>query len=722
MSEAADLDRLAALAGIEAEYWDIWGNHHKIGDRAKRRILGSLGVPADTKAEIAASLKRLDEDPWRRPLPPVVIVQAGMPLRVPVMLRPPESRGRLTVQIVQENGTSHVIPFRPAEQQPASRRTVAGAEVARYEIPVPVTLPLGYHAFRILELGNQTSGCRIIVAPGQCYLPAPLDSGGRVWGLSAQLYSLRRDDNWGIGDFTDLENLVQVSARLGARVIGLNPLHALFSQEPERASPYSPSSRIFLNPIYLDVTAIPGFAECQPAQAALKKAEADLEACRQGDIVDYPRVLALKVSILEPLFRHFRERNADDDAIAQFERFRKAGGEPLRRFALFEALSEKFPRTPWQWWPESLRNPTSPDVETFAQDNKDRVDFFCFLQWQSDRQLAAAQRRAKELGLGIGLYRDLAVGCAMDSADAWCEQDCIVQSAKIGCPPDPFNMLGQDWGVPPLHPLSLREEGYEPFIAILRANMRHAGAIRIDHVMGLLHLFWIPIDGKPADGAYVQYPFEELLAVLALESTRNRCLIIGEDLGTVPPGFRERMTAMNVLSYRVLYFEKDGPRFKKPTDYPDLALACVTTHDLPTLVGFWKGADIDIKHRLKLYPSAEAEQGERQSRLDDRKALLQALASERLLPAGLHPEKLDGQPMTAPLAAALHEYLARSPSRILLVQVDDLAEELDQINLPGTVDERPNWRRKLSLSVSGLASSPVAAALGSGLATRSLGS
>jgi 4-alpha-glucanotransferase len=301
--------------------------------------------------------------------------------------------------------------------------------------------------------------------------------------------------------------------------------------------------------------------------------------------------------------------------------------------------------------------------------------------------------------MAVGLYVDLAVGAAREGADAWGNPEVIVQQAKVGCPPDPFNMLGQDWAIPPLHPHLLRERAYQPFIAMLRANMRHAGALRIDHVMGLMHLFWIPADGTPAHGAYVQYPFEDLLALVALESQRAQCLVVGEDLGTVPDGFRERMAEANILSYRVLYFERAGDRYKRPGEYPALALACVSTHDLATLWGYWQGADIHLKQSLDQYPSAKAVEVEKGARVHDRYLLLKALAAEGLLPAGRDPDNVDGLPMDSRLAAALHTYLARSPAQILLVQIDDLMEEEEQINLPGTDTERPNWRRKLSKPV-----------------------
>ncbi|HYN38184.1 MAG TPA: 4-alpha-glucanotransferase [Rhodospirillales bacterium] len=722
MSNGASLGRLTELAGIGTEYWDIWGNHHQVPDPARRSILGALGLPAGDEAQIVASIDLLQAAEWRRWLPPVAIAYENEPAELLMVLPADRAEWPVVLQVTTEAGERIEVVFRPTDTMIAERRGAEGGEVRRYRVPLPSPLPCGYHTVFAEARPDETA--RLIVAPRRCWLPAELESGGRTWGLSAQLYTLRRPGNWGIGDFTDLRELVDAAADLGASVIGLNPLHVLFLARPEEASPYSPSSRLFLNPLYIDAEAIEEFAVCPEAQAVLREHQGELAACRDGGAVAYRRIKPIKLAVLERIFACFvAARGGSDSATAErqreFDRFRSEQGAALHRYALFEALTEELEGKPWPQWPEGFRRPDTPAVAGFAHTHAARVEFFEFLQWQADRQLASAQARAVERGLPIGIYRDLAVGADRAGADAWSDQEVIVQEAKVGCPPDPFNMLGQDWGIPPLHPLTMRAQGYAPFIAMLRANMRHAGGLRIDHVMGLKHLFWIPATGSPADGAYVKYPFEELLAVLALESQRHRCLVVGEDLGTVPEGFRETMAAANVLSYRVLYFEKDGDRFRRPDEYPDLALACVTTHDLATIEGFWRGADIDLKQRLALYPSVDAEQGERGARVHDRWLLLQALRGQGLLPNGIDPDNIDGSPMSAQLIAAMHAYLARSPAQILLVQIDDLMRETDQINLPGTVFERPNWRRRLSMRVGELLSAPVVQALQPALADRS---
>ena len=718
MTASPVLDRLADLAGVEPEYWDIWGNHHPIAPENKRRLLGTLGCPAEDDAAAGAGVAGLDEREWLRPLPPVRILRTNEPATAILTLPAADGRQRIGATLLEESGTYHEFSYCPAATDLIEVRTVGGHEHRRYRMPIPVELPLGYHTLRLDGAGGHHM--RLVVAPAACYLPTPIAAGRRQWGLSAQLYALRSATDWGMGDFTGLKTLVDAAAALGASVIGLNPLHALFLQEADRASPYSPSSRLFLNPLYIDVEAVPELSASASARALITRHQAELDTLRAQASIDYEAVSRLKVAVLEAIFTTFRGRSGAAGVRAEaFQRFCAEQGEPLARFVTFEALAEQFPGVSWQEWPEPFRRPDSAEVEQFCQTHGERIAFHQFLQWLADEQLAAAQARARALGLSIGLYRDLAVGCARDSADAWSAQDVIVQSAKIGCPPDPFNMLGQDWGVPPLHPHTLREQAYEPFVQIIRANMRHAGALRIDHVMGLFHLFWMPADVTPKDGAYIKYPFEDLLAVLALESQRERCVVIGEDLGTVPAGFRERMAAANVLSYRVLYFEKDGDRFKGPSEYPKLALACATTHDLATLTGFWQEADIDLKQRLNLYPSAEALANERAERANDRRLLLHALAHEGLLPAGLNPDRAEAEPLPPALSAALHAYLARSEAALLLVQVDDLAEESEQINVPGTVDERPNWRRRLRVATADLAATPLATLLKPRLAERS---
>lgn len=723
------LDRLAEMAGLELQYEDIFKNTHVASDEAKRTILQALGIDAEDDAAVDASLHELEELPWRRPLPPVLVVRENEVAAVALTLVQQLLKDDLRFEIVEENGTRHSFQANPADLAHDGSRQVGGAVVERRILVIPGPLPTGYHQLESLTV--ECRPMRLIVTPASCHLPDGLAAGDKQWGLSTHVYSLRSGRDWGIGDFSDLERLVEAGSRLGAASVGVNPLHALFPNQPRRASPYSPSSRLFLNPVYLDVEAIPDFAHCARAQSSVEERRDSIKALGEERLVDYARVTALKEDILADVFACYAQRTAltDDGEFAddEFRRFRESQGtERLRRFAVFEALSEHFEGIPWQEWPEEFQDPRSAAVAEFAEANRLRVAFFEYLQWQADRQLSQVQDLAKQEGMTVGLYRDLAVGVDPEGSDAWSEQDVVIAGMHVGAPPDPFNMLGQDWGLPPLSPRALQEKAYEPFIAILRANMRHAGALRIDHAMALLHLYWIPAEMPASQGVYLAYPFEDLLGILALESQRNGCMVIGEDLGTVPEGFRERMAACNVLSYRVLYFEKEDEQFKRPEQYPELALACVTTHDLATLAGFWKGSDIELRQNLNLYPSEAVEQTERSARVTDRLRLLDALVKQGLLGGdpGADGEQialtLETVPISPELVAAIHQYLALSPAMLLMVQIDDVTAEEEQINLPGTVEEHPNWRRRLSLPVEELASAPMTTALQRALTTRSL--
>ena len=509
-----------------------------------------------------------------------------------------------------------------AASNASPRRRRRAANDGEWPCGLPRDLAPGYHRLTLSWDGRSEgeAATHLILAPAQAYLPPGLEGRQRGWGLAAQLYALRSRSNWGIGDFSDLGELLTQAAKSGAAAVGVNPLHALFPDDPARASPYSPSSRLFLNPLYVDVPAVADFAECEPARALVAEsgfAEA-LAQARQVELVDYPAVAALKRRALTLLYRSFRERHlaCEGDSRAEaFRAFQTQGGQDLRRFAVFETLREHLAADKpklhsWRSWPAAYRRPDSAAVRRFAADHAEAIEFVEYQQWQADLGLGRAAAAAKTAGMEIGVYRDLAVGFDPDGADAWVDQSCSALDWSVGAPPDAWNMKGQMWGMPPLNPRALRAAGYRPLTQMLRANMRHAGALRIDHALGLRRLFWIPRSGGPKDGAYVYYPVEEMLGVVALESQRNRCLVIGEDLGTVPEGFSEMLQSRGILSYRLLYFMR-GPKgaFLPPSAWPRDALAQVSTHDLPTLTGFWRGRDIDTKHELSLFPDPAAEAG-----------------------------------------------------------------------------------------------------------------
>jgi malto-oligosyltrehalose trehalohydrolase/4-alpha-glucanotransferase len=701
-SEGGALDKLAERMGIEPEFRNAHGEMVRASAETKRSLLAAMGVHTADEATTRAALDALERAEWERPLPPIAVLRAdAAPLAVEITL--PAGIGELAWRLTMEQGAEHAGRAEFARLPLLAECSFNGRALQRRRLTFGSDIPWGYHRLSLEPGGAATT---LVVSPARCWLPPAVAEGRRLWGIAAQLYLLRSATDWGIGDFGDLRSLVELAAAHGAEVIGLNPLHAMFTDNPEHASPYSPASRLLLNILNIDVMAVPELLDCPETQELIASDEfrRDVQACRAKPLVDYTEVTAIKLSVLETLFDSCRTAT-DQTRWQTFEAFRRERGEVLERNCLFLALREHFAsRDPaqadWHAWPEEYRDPGSPAVSVFAEENRQRLDFLLWLQWIADQQLAAAAAAAAERGMAVGLYRDLAVGADRAGAETWADAAAVVSGAQVGAPPDIYNPAGQDWGLPPFYPRALREEGYRSFIELVRANMRHAGGLRIDHVMGLQHLYWVPQGQKPSAGAYVRYPMDDMLGILALESHRQRCLVVGEDLGTVPEGFRERMTEANVLSYRVLFFEQDvdAGDFLPSEAYPHLALAVVGSHDLPTLRGWWEGRDINLRERLGLYPEPEEAGRQRQVREHDRAALLRALRREHLLP--------EGEPDTRALVRAAHAFLARSPSVLAMAQIDDLTDEAEPVNVPATSDEHPNWRRRLSLTLEELAARP----------------
>jgi 4-alpha-glucanotransferase len=536
---------------------------------------------------------------------------------------------------------------------------------------LPPDLPLGYHRLRHRHDGRERL---LVVSPGGCHLPPDL----RTWGWAAQLYAARSRESWGIGDLADLRRLADWSRRLGAGMCLLNPLHASVPDYPQ-PSPYYPSSRCFRNPLYLRVEELPGAAEAAAdggfdldGLAALARA---LNADRR---IDRQAVWKLKKTALEHLWSRFRDAGGDP----AFDAFRAEHGATLTGFATHCALTERHPGA-WVDWPEEYRRPDSPAVVRFAEEQADRVDYHAWLQWVTESQLASA-------GAGIDLMQDLAVGVDPGGADAWLWQDSFALAMRVGAPPDEFNTKGQEWGLPPFDPWRLRRAAYDPWIQTLRAGLRAAGGIRVDHVMGLFRLFWIPVGSAPPAGAYVRYRHDEMLDILALESHRAGAYVVGEDLGTVEDFVREELHARGVMSYRLLWFEPN-----RPPEFPVQALAAVTTHDLPTVAGMWTGADLAEQQDLGLDPNE-----------DGARAIRDKLADWSGSPDDADP---------AEVVVKTHRLLAQAPSMILTATLDDAAVVEERPNVPGTVDERPNWSIALPVPLEELEESPTAAAIAEAL-------
>jgi 4-alpha-glucanotransferase len=601
-----------------------------------------------------------------------------------------------------ENGTHQSGTLSSADCAEIWRGEVQGSWITRRRFEVPLEFPPGYHDLELKIGGGQVERCLLICSPLQCFEPSCIGAGRRLWGVAVQLYTLRSEQNWGIGDFGDLLALIRWVAPHGAAFIGLNPLHALSPAEPARASPYSASSRHFLNVLYVSVTAVPELVDCAAAldRIASPQVAEQLQRLRECPLVDYVGVAQLKFEILEILHRDFRERHLKvvSERGRSFRNFLAARGPALAMHARFDALDRHFQRiggsnAGWTNWPEAFRDVNGAAAEQFAAENPLDVEFFAYLQWLAHEQLLAAQALTVQLGMPIGLYGDYAVGANPSGSETWADRASYSMGAEIGAPPDPLALKGQGWGIPPQDPQSLLSNRLDGFVRLIRDNMRYYGALRLDHVMALFRLWWVPGGFSPRDGAYVHYPLDQFLTILALESSRASCLVVGEDLGVVPDEMRRAMPEFGLYHYKVLLFEQFDGRFRTPAEYVRRALATVTTHDMPTLKSYWEGLDIELRRSLNLYPSPEIEREVAEARSRDRHALLAALKEQNLLP---WHDFSDQHPFSPELAQALHLYLARSAAILAAVQMEDLLGMVEPVNIPGTHTEYPNWQRKVS--------------------------
>lgn len=665
------IDQAAMRAGIAASYVNAHGKQQAISLETKSRLLAAMGREIAEHQEAAP------------PLPAVKVFTQG---------------GAATLQLAGKGEYHWTLTLEDGAQQ-------QGRTSARKTLTLAQSLPLGYHQLSVAQ-GEQQWRCRIIVAPKRCFEPDALLAGKKLWGACVQLYTLRSERNWGVGDLGDLAEMVDRVGECGGAFVGLNPIHALYPANPDSASPYSPSSRRWLNMIYIDVNAVEEFQRSEAAQRWWRQPEtqATLRKVRAMTDVDYPQVTALKLAALRLAYPLFVARSADDTQMQAFRQFVAQGGRSLYQQAAFDALHAHLTAQDsemWGWptWPEAYRDGHSGAVASFCKTHAEAVNFYLWLQWLAHVQFARCYQRSQRLQMPIGLYRDLAVGVAEGGAETWCERELYCLQASIGAPPDILGPLGQNWGLPPMDPHVMIERGYQPFIDLLRANMTHCGALRIDHVMALLRLWWVPYGEAADQGAYVRYPVDDLLAVLALESQRHRCMVIGEDLGTVPVEIVSKLRESGIYSYKVLYFERDSEStFRAPQSYPVQAMATITTHDLPTLRGYWQSDDLTLGKELGLYPDPQVLAQLYADRLRAKQGLLNGLHRYGCVPKRLG-HKAELVEMSPTLSRGLQRYVADSASALLGLQPEDWLDMATPVNIPGTSSEYPNWRRKLSLTL-----------------------
>ena len=695
------IERLARARGIGDAYYSYQGELKHFTLTTKAAILRAMHCRLDDAAALTRQIQESEATHSSGLLGDVVVLRGGA--RAARVNTPAIERNALLRWTVKlESGATRSGEVRAWDLPERGSHQQGSAWHVLRDLTLPADLPTGYHRLEIdLEFAGREN-CALIVAPEKCFEPAELARGDKLWGVAVQLYALRSETNWGIGDFSDLAELLRLAAAAGAGFVGISPVHALFPSDPTLYSPYSASSRHALNILFIDVAAVLEVQGSRRAQAIMADAgfRARLAQARAATQVNYAAVASLKMAVLEAAFERFRtEHLARHTARAAACRaFLRERGEALRLHTLFDALDGHFRRhrgtaAGWHNWPEEYRSPGGEAVRRFAEEHADKVDFHGYLQWLAAEQLGAVRALARELGLSIGIYGDYAVGVNASGSEIWSDQSLYCTGAAIGAPPDPIGVGGQEWGIPPQDPCQLRRTAYAPFVALVRASMRACGALRLDHVMALFRQWWVPGGFKSADGGYVHYPLEDLLSVVALESHRNQCLVVGEDLGVVPDEIRGALPQFGVYHYKVVLFEQKAGEFVAPTDYIRHALAVVTTHDLPTLHGWWSGHDIDLWERLGFYAQPSIGDRTRAERQLDRQRLLRALEREKLWTnAEVVPE------YSAELGRALHVYLGRSPTALVTVQLEDMIGMREPVNVPGTSTEYSNWTRRMTAS------------------------
>ena len=675
------LRTLADRLGVATEYWDWQGRHVEVPTATVVAVLAALGVDAGDDAAAAAALDGLWRREWEQMLPPCVVVRRGGPTTVPVFA----TAGDAVVAWVdlEDGGAWHGLATDGGSEPD---RELDGRWVARTDVTLPADLPLGYHRLQV-RAGTGGSEATLVVTPPWLGVPDRVHR-GRTWGLATQLYSVRSEGSWGVGDLTDLADLATWAGDVhGAGFVLVNPMHAAEPSPPMEPSPYLPATRRFANPLYLRVEAVPEYALLDDA----RRAEVDaLRAAVQRATVGLDRIerdpaWTAKRAALRLVFAAGR-RAARQIA---FDAYRDREGEGLVDFATWCALADRH-GPDFRTWPEALRHPEGDAVAAFRTGAADDVEFHAWLQWQLDDQLGAAQEATRRAGMPLGVVHDLAVGVSPTGADAWALQDVLARGVTVGAPPDAYNQIGQDWDQPPWRPDQLASLSYAPFRAMVATVLRHAGGVRVDHVIGLFRLWWIPAGGVPTAGTYVRYDHEAMVGILALEAYRAGAVVVGEDLGTVEPWVRDHLRQRGILGTSVLWFEGDygpgGTGGPLPAErWREYCLASVTTHDLPPTAAYLAGDHIRLRESLGLLTRPVAEE-----QAED--AAARAAWFAELHRAGL-PASDDDEVATV---TSLHRYLLRTPARLLTVSLTDAVGDRRTQNQPGTGDEYPNWRVPLS--------------------------
>ncbi|MDP4530132.1 4-alpha-glucanotransferase [Alkalimonas delamerensis] len=681
--------RLAELAGVQDHYINAHGQPETIAPDCVAGVLTAMGFDLSSEQRIAQQIRQLETEHWQHYLAPVTVVQQDQPLSIRLQQPKASAHSQWRWQIDTEHGQQLQGELALHLGDIVEQAELADEVWLAFQLTIAASLETGYHQLT-LTAGEIQLTQRLIITPARCFQLQDKAVFRKTAGPAIQLYALNTEHNWGIGDFGDLIRLAPMLAAAGCDFIGLNPLHALYPALPQDCSPYSPNSRLWLNSLYADLTLEPEY-QAEAVQQAVQSTDfkQQLQQCRQAADVDYTTVSRLKQRITGLMFAHFQQQElqAGTSRAKAFQRFVEDGGDSLYQLVVYKVLQQQmfakdWQMASWQQFPAEFRQPQSPAVQSFAVQHQDAIQQQLYAQWLAYRQLAAAQQACLQAGMAIGLYRDLAVGTNRSSAETWAEPENYFLQLSVGAPADIMAPKGQDWGLPPYNPAALKAKAYQPFIDLLQANMQHAGALRIDHVMALLRLWCTPVGKSATEGAYVRFPADDLFAILALESQRNHCVVIGEDLGTVPAEISRLLEQYQVLSYRVFLLEqKDSSYQHSDATYPERSMATVTTHDMPTMVGYWQEHDLALRHRLDLYPSAEVAAQLHQLREQEKQILRQRF-------------ELVGDDYSA-LIQHSHRFVAATPAKLMAFQLEDLVLVDTPVNVPGTSTEYPNWQRRL---------------------------
>jgi 4-alpha-glucanotransferase len=720
--EQESLVQLAEAYGIQASYYDIWGKLREIPVSTLRKMLLATGVDPGEPEE---ALQRLERLGWEQLAPPVLVFTqdrfpSELPFQLPTGAELPDntltSRLRVSLDVTGEDTNSTVFSYSPEQITLREVKQINSDYYGRWSIPFPDRVNLGQHRFDLrvsLADKQHRRSIHVFVCPPRCYLPPSLHDNGKRAGIAISLYGLKSERNWGVGDFGDLKCFIHWAMEtLHVDVIALNPLHAVANRQPYNISPYFPSSRFYRNFLYLDIDSMEDYHSCPEAVefVEMETTQKVLAELRSSELVQYERVAALKTQVLDLVFRRFLQQHwHNTEGITErgkeFRHYIDREGDILDNFATFCALEaffhEKDPEIwVWQQWPEPFREVRSEEVRTYRRTHWQSILFYKYLQWQVEAQLQTAQDLAHSLGASVGLYHDLALGADPSGADLWAYRDYFVPSVTVGAPPDDFALEGQQWGFNPPNAEHYHNNGYQLFIQEIRNNCRGGGALRIDHIMKFFRLFWIPQGSPATDGTYVEYDHQNMLPLLALESERNRTLVVGEDLGTVPGFVREVLQHFTVLSYRLLYFEREsGGFFKDAASYPANSLATISTHDLPTLAGFWQSHDVFLRRDLGLLPSQAEFQASLRQRETDKELIIQRLVASGFLAEDSPSAREVPVELTEEVHQAVLGFIMSAPAKLAVISQEDLFRDLRQQNMPATVSEHPNWSHKMIYSL-----------------------